>query len=123
MRTLSLAIAAPVLASTLALTAAPARAQDGAALYNSQCKSCHTLTPANSPAGPSLKGVVGRKLGGSPGYLYSKALVAKGGTWTEASLDAYLAAPQAFAPGGRMAVAVAAPGDRAAVIAYLKTLK
>jgi cytochrome c2 len=121
MRTLSLAIAAPVLASTLALTAAPALAQDGAALFNSQCKSCHTLTPANSPAGPSLKGVVGRKLGGSPGYLYSKALVAKGGTWTEASLDAYLAAPATFAPGGKMFNRVADPKARAALIGYLKT--
>ena len=117
MRTLSLAIAA----LTLALTAAPALAQDGAALYNSQCKSCHTLTPANSPAGPSLKGVVGRRLGGSPGYLYSKALVAKGGTWTEASLDAYLTAPATFAPGGKMFNRVADPKVRAALIGYLKT--
>jgi cytochrome c2 len=110
------------LLSLAALAAvSPALAQDGAANFNGQCKSCHTLTGTNGPAGPSLKGVVGRKLAGSPGYAYSKALVAKGGAWTEASLNAYLSGPAAFAPGGKMFTRVADPKARAALIAFLKT--
>ena len=114
-----------LLTATLALTAlaSSALAQDGAALFNAQCKSCHTLSAANSPAGPSLKGVAGRKIAGSPGYAYSKALAAKGGTWSDGQLDAYLAGPATFAPGTKMFNKVADPKARTAIIAYLKTQK
>jgi cytochrome c len=108
--------AALVLASAL-----PAAAEDGKALFNAQCRSCHTTTAANSPAGPGLKGVAGRKIAGSPGFAYSPGLKAKGGTWTDASLDAYLANPAGFAPGTRMFARVAQPAARSAIIAYLKT--
>lgn len=109
------------LAVTLALAAGPALAQDGAALFAAQCKSCHTLAGTSGPAGPTLKGVAGRKIAGAPGYAYSAALKGKGGTWTDAALDAYLTNPAAFAPGGRMFNRVAQPQARAAIIRYLKT--
>lgn len=110
-----------VLAAALVLaTAVPAAAEDGKALFNAQCRSCHTVTGPGGPAGPGLQGVVGRKIAGGPGYAYSPGLKAKAGSWTAASLDAYLANPSAFAPGGRMFARVAQPGARAAIIAYLK---
>lgn len=114
-----------LLSVTLALAAVAgvAQAQDGAALFNAQCKSCHTVNGTNSPAGPSLKGVTGRKIAGSPGYAYSKALSGKGGTWTDAQLDAYLAGPATFAPGTKMFNKVADPKARGAIIGYLKTQK
>jgi len=113
-----------ILAAAVTLVlATPAIAQDGAALFNSQCKSCHTLTGTSSPAGPSLKGVAGRKAASAPGYNYSAGLTKKGGTWTDAALDAYLTAPAAYAPGTRMFNRVAQPQARAAIIAYLKTQK
>lgn len=114
-----------LLSATLALTAmaGAAAAQDGAALFNAQCKSCHTVTGTNGPAGPSLKGVAGRKIAGSPGYAYSKALSGKGGAWTDAQLDAYLSGPATFAPGTKMFNKVADPKARAAIIGYLKTQK
>lgn len=107
----------------LAAIAGSAGAQDGAALFNAQCKSCHTISGTNGPAGPSLKGVAGRKIAGSPGYAYSKALSAKGGTWSDAQLDAYLSGPATFAPGTKMFNKVADPKARAAIVAYLKTQK
>src|SRR5438128_1967288 len=109
--------------SAVALPAAPALAQDGAALFNGQCKACHSVTAAGGPAGPSLKGVVGRKIAGAPGYAYSAWLKAKTGTWTDASLDTFLTNPAGFAPGSKMFVKVAKPADRTALIAYLKTVK
>ena len=114
-----------LLTATLAFAAitGPALAQDGAALFNAQCKSCHTLTGSNGPAGPTLKGVSGRKIAGAAGYAYSTALGAKAGTWSDAQLDAYLAGPSAFAPGTKMFNKVADPKARAAIIAYLKTQK
>jgi cytochrome c len=114
-----------ILAAALALStlAAPAAAQDGAAQFNAQCKSCHSVTGANSPAGPTLKGVVGRKVAAAPGYAFSAGLKTKGGVWTEAALDAYLANPAGYAPGTKMFNRVANPQARAAIIAYLKTVK
>jgi len=102
-------------------SAGPALAADGAKTFQLQCKTCHGAK--STAIGPSLAGVAGRKIAGLSDFKYSAALTAKGGTWTDASLDAYLAAPGKFAPGGRMFVAVSNPADRAAVAAYLKTLK
>lgn len=114
-----------ILAAALAVStlAAPAVAQDGAALFNAQCKSCHSVTGASSPAGPTLKGVFGRKAATAPGYAFSAGLTKKGGVWNDASLDAYLAAPSTYAPGTKMFNRVANPQARAAIIAYLKTVK
>lgn len=113
-----------VLAAALILTTAtPALAEDGAALYAAQCKACHSLTGTSSPTGPSLKGVAGRKVASAGGYSYSAGLTKKGGTWTDAALDAYLAAPATWAPGTKMFNRVAQPQARAAIIAYLKTQK
>ena len=110
-------------AAALALMASPALAADGAASFAAQCKSCHTLTGKSGPIAPSLKGVAGRKIAGAADFAYSAALTAKGGTWTDASLDAFLANPAAFAPGTKMFSRVAQPDVRAALITYLKTQK
>ncbi|WP_309643548.1 c-type cytochrome [Phenylobacterium sp.] len=101
--------------------AGSALAADGAKTFQLQCKTCHGAK--STAMGPSLAGVAGRKIAGLTDYKYSAALIAKGGTWTDASLDAYLASPGKFAPGGKMFAAVTNPADRAAVTAYLKTLK
>ena len=116
----ALALSAGLLASGL-MSATPALAADGAKIFNLQCRTCHAAK--SSVAGPSLNGVAGRRIAGLSDFAYSSALKAKGGSWTDTALDAYLTAPAKFAPGGRMFTAVAAPGDRAALIAYLKTLK
>ena len=113
--------ACAVLLAAVLAPAGPALAADGAKIFNLQCRTCHA--PKSSVAGPSLNGVAGRRIAGLTDFAYSQALKAKGGTWNDAALDAYLSAPGKFAPGGRMITAVAAPADRAAVIAHLKTLK
>jgi cytochrome c len=110
-------------AFTLSCLAVPAAAQDGAALYNTQCKTCHSLTGPSTPAGPTLKGVAGRKLASAPGYSYSPGLTKKGGTWTDAALDAYLTNPTGYAPGTKMFNRVGSPQARTAIITYLKTQK
>jgi cytochrome c len=106
-----------------ALLATPSLAADGAALYSAQCKSCHGDAGKGGFAGPALKGVYGRKVAAAPGFAFSAALKAKGGTWNDTGLDAFLTNPGGYAPGGKMFSKVAAPADRAALIAYLKTLK
>lgn len=104
---------------SLSLGAAPALAADGAQLFNLHCRGCHT----GGPAGPGLGGVAGGPVAAKTGYAFSPSLKAKGGTWTDARLDAYLKAPAAFAPGTKMLIATPSGADRAAIIAYMKTLK
>ena len=111
------------LAAGLASSAAAAPVQ-GETVFKQQCGTCHAIAPGGpAKLGPPLKGMVGRKAGTVPGYAYSKAMTGWGQTWTTANLDAYLAKPAATVPGTKMLVGVANPEQRAAVIAYLATLK
>ncbi len=84
------------------------------------CSNCHFK---DSNFAPALEGVAGRRIARAPGFLYSAGLKSKPGDWTDANLDAFLSNPQVFAPGTGMDASVADPGQRKAVIAYLKTLR
>jgi cytochrome c len=111
------------LAVLFALAATPAFAATGQDLFNDKCGDCHTLEPPSGTA-PALKGVVGRKVASLNDFQYSDALKAKaGGSWTEAALDAFVAAPQAYAPGTVMYGGASDPADRKAIIDYLKSAK
>ena len=103
---------------TVGFAAQPALAADGAQLFNMQCKMCH----GGSTMGPSLVGIAGGKIG-EGAFAFSPALKAKGGTWTDANLDAFLKSPPAFAPGTKMLIAVPNDENRAALVTYIKTLK
>jgi len=110
---------AAAFAALLSLSAAPALAADGAQLFNLQCKMCH----GGSVMGPTLNGIAGGPIAAKPGFAYSPGLKNKGGTWTDANLDAFLKAPAQFAPGTKMLIGVPSDENRAAIIEYLKTLK
>jgi cytochrome c len=109
-----------IAAAALSIVAAPAVAQpDGKQIFDLQCSFCHN----DETMGPTLTGVHERKIASAP-FEWSDALKAKGDqTWTDANLDAFLKAPNEFAPGTKMQMAVPDDANRAAIIAYLKTLK
>lgn len=113
-----------VVASAIAF-ATPAIAQDaaaGKAAYN-QCIACHSIDGSNG-AGPSLKGIDGRKAGSVPGFRYSRAMKAAPHNWDAQTLDAYLASPQKIVPGNVMPFSgVADASQRADLVAYLLSLK
>lgn len=90
-----------------------------------QCKVCHTLGAGlPNKVGPNLWGVVGRKVATAPGFAYSPAMKAKGGSWDAKMLDAYLENPKAVVPGGKMAFAgVKDAAKRKELIAWLATQK
>jgi cytochrome c len=108
------------LAVIFAFVVAPAFAATGQDVFNDKCGDCHTVAPPSGTA-PALKGVVGRKVASLADFQYSDALKAKGGTWTEAALDAFIANPKAYAPGTQMTAGAADAADRQAIIAYLKS--
>jgi cytochrome c len=89
------------------------------------CLSCHAYQPGEPELeGPTLWGVVGRRIAGAPDYLYSEALRSKQGTWDRVTLDRFLASPQEFAPGVNMTFGgVRSAADRQVVIDFLETLR
>ena len=78
--------------------------EKGKALFE-QCAACHSLDGTGDYDGPTLKGVVGRKAGSLEDYRYSAAMKRSGVVWDAGTLDTYVADPQAFIPGNRMAFA------------------
>ncbi len=88
-----------------------------------QCAVCHS-TDGSLGTGPTLKGVFGRKAGSVAGFRYSRAMRAADIVWDESALDRYLTNPQEAVPGNIMPFSgIPESAQRAAVIAYLKTLK
>jgi cytochrome c len=89
-----------------------------------QCSVCHSTEPGTTIIGPSLAGVYGTKAGEVAGFKFSDAMKNSGLTWNAATLDKYLADPKGVVPGTLMSLAGIKDADqRAAIIAYLKTLK
>ena len=86
-----------------------------------QCRSCHTIDAGGANrVGPNLHGVIGRTTASAAGFNYSDALRAANFTWDAEHIDQWLANPQSFLPGNRMAFAgVRDPNQRRDVIAYV----
>jgi cytochrome c len=102
MRFYSLAL----IAATLALSLAPAEAQDLAAGEQSfkKCLPCHSVGEgATHKVGPLLNGLDGRKAGTIAGYSYSDANKESGMVWSDAVFREYIKDPMGKIPGTKMA--------------------
>ena len=124
--TTGLGFCGAMLAATIAVAQMPlpaAKASDGATLFKQQCATCHT-TNLTDPVrqGPPLFKIVGRPAGKVDGFHYSTGFAKVDFVWDDATLDAWLANPQAMIPGTVMAYRQPKPETRAAIIAYLKEL-
>lgn len=118
-----LAAGALVLAATSASAADPAHGQE---LFRGQCGFCHLGGDGDGEGGPgpSLRGVVGRKIGGDPAFGgYTTTLSASNDKWTESGLNTFLADPGKAMPGTSMPISVKDDTERADLIAYLASLK
>jgi len=95
-----------------------------------KCGICHQVGPgAKTLVGPELNGVVGRKAASVADYsMYSagmKKLGEQGFVWDEQNLDKWITDPKAMIPDSPMSLAfpgIPDAGERADIIAYLKTV-
>lgn len=123
-----ISISTALAAALLAVFIAPAQAEDaakGRELFVTQCGLCHQGGEGDGEggAGPSLRGLIGRKVGGDQDFPYTPVLANARDKWSLANLDAFLADPQKAYPGNSMPMNVGSEADRADLIAYLAALK
>ena len=112
--------AAPAKEVPIAQMLASASAEQGAQTAK-VCLTCHNMAKGQgTKVGPDLSGIVGRAVAAVPGFNYSAALKAKGGTWTFDALNPWLANPRGDVPGTLMTFGgVTSAKQRADIIAYL----
>lgn len=122
-------LAAAMMIATLSISAALASAPDPAAVqagrkHYIRCLACHATSASGRPmAGPHLEGIVDRPVAALPGFAYSDALRGEDFIWDEARLDAFLETPHTLNPGMCLTFnGLPRAEDRAALIAYLKSL-
>jgi cytochrome c len=116
-----------IMMSGLALmiaAAAPAAAEDGAALFVKNCQTCHVVAKDGGVrTGPPLWGVVGRKAGTIEGFNYSPGLKASDIVWTKEALDQWLTFPKKMVRDTIMLYRQNDPEIRKAIIDYLAMQK
>ncbi len=89
------------------------------------CAACHSFdNGGKNGVGPNLWNVVGIQKQSHSGYKYSGVLNANGEeNWTYEALNKFLWKPKKYAPGTKMNyIGIKKPEDRAAMVAWLRTL-
>lgn len=96
------------------------RDHPGARVFEA-CKVCHSLKPGENRAGPTLAGVIGRKIGAAPGFGYSDALKRMDIVWSEQTIARlFELGPAAYTPGTKMPEQrVVNAADRAALADFI----
>ncbi|MCA3644965.1 MAG: hypothetical protein IOC54_04805 [Methylobacterium sp.] len=87
------------------------------------CGACHTLSPDDgNRAGPTLHGVMGRKVGTAEGYAYSPALLDKPIIWSRETIARlFEIGPNAMLPGTKMPEQVVNRAeDREALVDFIE---
>ena len=90
----------------------------GKDVFERRCTGCHAMDQDRE--GPRLRGVFGRSSGSVPGFDYSPALQKAHLVWNEATLEKWLADPDALVPGNAMEFHVAKAQERRDLIRYLR---
>lgn len=87
------------------------------------CAACHTVTPdGGNRAGPTLHGIIGRRIARAPGFNYSAALTGMEIVWSRETIaKLFEVGPNAYTPGTKMPEqTIASPEDRSALVEWLE---
>jgi len=124
MKKLWLTVVSGIFVTTLISSPSPAAADAdaGAGVFKKRCAVCHSTEAGKHKNGPSLAGIIGRKAGSSDFPKYT-GLKGSDVVWDDANLDKFLANPKKFVGAKTMVYKLKKEDQRAAVIAYLNTLK
>lgn len=111
------------LMAALGTSCASAQDIDGETAFNNACRTCHTTRAGDNRLGPHLAGIVGRKAGSVDDYSYSAAMKGAGLTWDAATLDTFIAKPDAVVQGNNMKPypGIDDAAQRKAIVEFLKT--
>ena len=115
------AVAGKPLGPTVPEPETVASTERGAIVFRA-CGACHTLSAGDGPrAGPTLAGVLGRRIATAPGYIYSDALKTMDIVWTaETIAKLFELGPAAYTPGTKMPEqTITDPADRQALVEWL----
>jgi cytochrome c len=88
-----------------------------------RCLQCH-VWDKNGPnkIGPDLYGIIGRPRASHPGFSYSSAMTAKGGTWTYDEIFRFVRSPSGYIPGTKMTfIGLPRAQDRLNLLAFMRT--
>lgn len=88
------------------------------------CAACHSFEKGGAAKqGPNLWNIVNHDIGAAPGFQYSDGLKNLAGNWDYAHLNQFLTKPKKLVSDTKMNYAgLKKPEDRAAIIAWLRTL-
>jgi cytochrome c len=88
-----------------------------------RCQQCHDMSKGGpNKIGPDLYGIIGRPRASHPGFSYSTAMTAKGGTWTYDELFRFLHSPSGYIPGTKMTfIGLPRAQDRLNLIAFMRS--
>lgn len=108
-----------------AVSAQPAPEVSAGERAYQKCYSCHALEQGkNDLDGPTLHGIIGRRIAAEPGFDYSPAMrsfARQHERWTPVLLDRLVADPEMLVPGTSMTfTGMRNARERSALIAYLQ---
>jgi len=86
------------------------------------CQSCHTIKQKSSATlqGPSLRGLLGRKVGSLASFSYSPAMQAADFVWTSENLNDFIHNPTAAIPWNGMPFGgIEVAETRAEIVCYI----
>lgn len=117
-------VTAVIAAAALMASIPSALAEEtGETLFNNSCRTCHSVKVDDNRLGPNLHNIVGRASGAASGFNYSPSLKSGSITWDEATLDKFIANPDAVASGNNMKpyTGISDAGVRKQIIEFLKS--
>ena len=112
------------LAGLIVAASADESVESGRQFFDRRCRTCHGGTgPADSPIGPNLAGIVGKKAGTQASGIHSQAAIDSRVVWDRESLRRFLSVPRREIPGSIMPVRVADPAELERLLDYLESLR
>jgi cytochrome c len=104
--------------------AADESVESGRQIFDRQCRTCHGGTaPADSPIGPNLAGIVGKRAGSQASGIHSQAAIDSRVVWDRESLRRFLSVPRREIRGSIMPVGVTDPAELERLLDYLESLR